>query len=74
VSLNDALGILEELAGNRLDVRKTAGRRGDVRDTAADISAARAALGYAPSVAFADGLRAEWEWAATNAARGLAPR
>ena len=73
-SVNDALRVLAELAGRPLDVVRVAGQHGDVRDTGADISAARAALGYAPSVVFEEGLRAEWEWTAASAARRLAGR
>jgi UDP-glucose 4-epimerase len=67
VSLNEALDLLQELSGRPVDVRRTEGQHGDVRDTGADITAARDALGYAPSIGFADGLRAEWDWAARAA-------
>jgi UDP-glucose 4-epimerase len=68
VSLNEALELLEEVAGRRLDVTRTIAEQGDVRDTGADISAAREALGYTPAVGFAEGLRAEWDWAAARSA------
>jgi nucleoside-diphosphate-sugar epimerase len=48
---------LEALLGCRLPVRHTPPRRGDVRDTLADVSRARALLGYAPAVDFREGLR-----------------
>ena len=37
-------------------------RTGDVRDSLADISAARAALGYTPSVSFEEGLKQTVDW------------
>lgn len=37
-------------------------RRGDIRDSLADISAAREAFGYEPSVNFEEGLRRTVEW------------
>jgi nucleoside-diphosphate-sugar epimerase len=72
VSVNDALRLLEQFAGRPLDVVRSRGQHGDVRDTGADISAAHAALGYAPAVPFEGGLREEWEWAVANAERRLA--
>jgi nucleoside-diphosphate-sugar epimerase len=39
-----------------------ADRAGDVRHSLADLSAARAVLGYEPVVDFAPGLRATIEW------------
>jgi UDP-glucose 4-epimerase len=69
VSLNDALGLLEELAGRPIQATRTPRQHGDVRDTGADISAARECLGYAPSVDFAAGLEAEWAWAIANSSR-----
>jgi UDP-glucuronate 4-epimerase len=68
VSLNEAIELLEEFAGRSIEVTRVEGQHGDVRDSGADISAARAALGYSPSVMFKDGLRAEWEWAVARAA------
>ena len=55
VSVNEALRLLEELAGTPLDVLRSPGQHGDVRDTGADISAAAAALGYQPSIPFRRG-------------------
>lgn len=69
VSVNDALRLLEQLADRPVDVVRSPGQHGDVRDTRADISAAREKLGYSPSVAFEQGLSAEWEWAAAGMAR-----
>jgi nucleoside-diphosphate-sugar epimerase len=64
VSVNRALGLLAELAGRPLDVRRVERERGDVRSTSADIRRAREELGWAPRVPFDDGLRRELEWSA----------
>ena len=64
VALRDALEIIERQAGRSLDVRYDPVQRGDVRDTGADTTAARADLGFAPSVTLEQGLVAEFEWAA----------
>jgi UDP-glucose 4-epimerase len=72
VSINAAVRTIEDLAGRPLRIERSAPRTGDVHDTSADITAARAALGYAPSTAFADGIRAQWEWASERAARHAA--
>jgi UDP-glucuronate 4-epimerase len=65
-SVNDALQLLEEFSGRRLEIATRRGQYGDVRDTGADISAAEEWLGYLPSVSFSEGLRSEWEWALAN--------
>jgi UDP-glucose 4-epimerase len=70
VSLQDAITLIEELAGRPLEIHRTAGQPGDVRDTRADIEAARAVLDYRPAVSFEDGLRSEWDWALDQRARG----
>jgi UDP-glucose 4-epimerase len=56
-SVVDIADTLESLLGRPLARRHTPPRAGDVRDTLADISRARARLGYAPAVGFAEGLR-----------------
>jgi UDP-glucuronate 4-epimerase len=61
-SVNDALGLLEELAGHPLDVRYLDREYGDIRNTGADTTNARERLGFAPDTELADGLRAEFEW------------
>lgn len=62
VPLTHAIQLLEEFAGNPLPVERTDAQPGDIRATGADISHARADLGYEPSIRFEDGLRAEFEW------------
>jgi len=73
-ALNEAIERLGELSGRELEVTLRDHQRGDVRDTAADIAAARQALGYAPRVGLAEGLGAQWEWAVREAGRAAARR
>ncbi|MCS7173060.1 MAG: SDR family oxidoreductase [Armatimonadetes bacterium] len=56
-SILHLISALEEIFGRRLPVRHTPPRPGDVRITLADISRARAVLGYEPEVSFLEGLR-----------------
>jgi nucleoside-diphosphate-sugar epimerase len=62
ISLNRALEVLAGVAGRPLDVRRGERESGDVQDTGADISRARAQLGFAPSTSVEEGLAAEFEW------------
>lgn len=62
VSLNEAIGLLERLAGRTLSIRRRPARPGDQRHTAADITRIASVLGYRPSMSVADGLRAQWDW------------
>ncbi len=71
-TLNEAIGLLGELSGRGLSVRRRERQRGDVRDTGADIAAAAQALGYAPKVTLSEGLTAQWEWAEAELARSPA--
>jgi len=63
VSLRQALELLAAIAARPLDVRYESSEAGDVRETSADTTSAVRELGYAPSVSFEAGLRAEFEWA-----------
>ncbi len=56
-SILDLVAALESILGRRLEVRHTPPRPGDVRITLADVSRARAVLGYEPEVSFSEGLR-----------------
>lgn len=56
ISLLEILEHIYRLAGRRVDPRFEPARQGDVRDSLADITAARALLGYDPNVAFPEGL------------------
>ncbi len=56
LTLLDVVSAVERITGRRAERRHVAPRRGDVRHTLADIAKARAALGYAPVVRFAEGM------------------
>jgi UDP-glucose 4-epimerase len=62
LSLNEVLGHLETIVGHTVGRRHEPARVGDVRHSLADISSARAILGYAPATTFATGLRQTVEW------------
>ncbi len=67
ISLNQLLAKLETLLGRRVEPRRLPARPGDVRDSLADISQARAVLGYEPVTYFDDGLRQTVPWYAAEA-------
>ncbi len=62
VTLNETLRLLEQFSGRPANAKYTAPRAGDIRDSQADITRARAKLGFQPVVGFAEGLRQTWEW------------
>lgn len=64
VGLLECVAIIEEIAGQKLDVDHASQERGDVRDTGAEISKAQADLGFQPSIDLEQGLAAEFEWMA----------
>jgi nucleoside-diphosphate-sugar epimerase len=65
-TMNEALGLLEEIAGRPLDVRREPPVAGDQRRTKADTTRIREELGWEPEVALEVGLRAQWEWAVSR--------
>jgi UDP-glucuronate 4-epimerase len=69
VSLSSTLERLSAVAGRPLDVRRCPREDGDVLHTGADISGARARLGFEPSTSLDDGLAAEFEWAVSARTR-----
>jgi UDP-glucose 4-epimerase len=62
ITLNSAYKVLQELTGYAGPPAYAGERTGDIKHSLADISAARAALGYEPEVYFEDGLRRTVEW------------
>jgi UDP-glucuronate 4-epimerase len=62
-TLNEALALLERIAGRSLDVRREPAVPGDQRRTKADTARIRAELGWAPEVPLEQGLADQWEWA-----------
>lgn len=61
-TLNEVYGLLAEMTGYKGEARYEAARAGDVRDSLADVSAAREAFGYEPSVGLEEGLRRTVAW------------
>jgi nucleoside-diphosphate-sugar epimerase len=61
-SLNELVGILNELLGTNIDPIYAEERTGDVKRSLADITAARDAFGYEPLVRFREGLERAVEW------------
>jgi UDP-glucose 4-epimerase len=62
ITLNRLLGELRSLTGKDIEAIHEAGRPGDVPHSLADISAAREALAYEPSVDVREGLRRTLDW------------
>lgn len=56
-SLNELIGLLEQIIGLKAEVSYVATRPGDVRHSLADIMLARRLLGYEPKVSLQDGLK-----------------
>jgi UDP-glucose 4-epimerase len=61
-SLNELIGLLEQITGRRAAVQRLAPRTGDVRHSLADIRKAGDVLGYRPTVAVWDGLARTLAW------------
>ena len=62
VSLNELFSALCRITRVSMQPRYDGPRAGDVRDSQADLSLARALLGYEPLVSFEEGLRRTVEW------------
>jgi nucleoside-diphosphate-sugar epimerase len=62
ISLNDLLRVMNKICGTKAEPIYKEPRAGDVRDSQADISKARALLGYEPIVGFEEGLRQTLDW------------
>ncbi len=62
ISLNEVLATLRKISGKALEAKYDRPRQGDILDSQADISQARALLGYAPQVGFEEGLRRTFDW------------
>jgi nucleoside-diphosphate-sugar epimerase len=63
-SMREAIELLEQISGRKLDLVVGAPSTGDVKRTSPDTSRIRADLGWQPQVALEDGLAAHWAWAA----------
>ena len=73
VTINHVLELLKELTGRtEVKAEHAPPRRGDVRDSLADLTLARALLGYNPSVSLEDGMRLTLDWWKTSRHCGVA--
>jgi len=62
ISLNHLFRTVRDFVGAKVEPIYADPRAGDVKDSQADISKAKALLGYAPTVTFEDGLKQTVEW------------
>ena len=62
ISLNELLRVMKGIVGSAMQPLYQDARAGDVRDSQADISKARALLGYEPQVGLEEGLRHTLDW------------
>ena len=67
-SMLEAIALLEEISGRRLETRHIDAAKGDVARTKADVARIRDALGWRPETPLADGLAAMWSWASGRVA------
>ena len=67
-SLAEAIRLIGELSGSALSVNHLPAQAGDVLATGADVSRARAELGYEPRMDVASGLAAQLDWTRGSAA------
>jgi UDP-glucuronate 4-epimerase len=68
VSMLQAIESLQAISGKTLELAEASWREGDARRTAADTSRIRADTGWEPRTPFAEGLAAQWKWAADRVA------
>jgi UDP-glucose 4-epimerase len=62
VTLNEVVDALGAISGKPLQARYDPPRDGDIRDSQADITHARAVLGYEPTVGLEEGLQRTFDW------------
>jgi nucleoside-diphosphate-sugar epimerase len=66
ISLNDLVRVMNSLIGSNVTPIYKEPRAGDVRDSQADISKAKALLGYEPSIPLEEGLKLTLDWFRTT--------
>ena len=65
VSVNRVLEVMARCTGLQPEIHHVENQKGDMRDTYADITRAKADLGFAPTVTLEDGVQAEFQWLST---------
>jgi UDP-glucose 4-epimerase len=66
ISLNELLRVMSGLVGARMSPIYKEARAGDVKDSQADITKAKALLGYIPIIDLEEGLRYTLDWCRTD--------
>ena len=61
-TLNEVVTVIGDVLGRPIEARHEQERPGDIKHSVADISSARAELGYTSAVSFAEGLRRTVDW------------
>ena len=61
-TVKELLDVLQRHAGTKVEPEMRPPRKGDVKHSKADISAARALLGFAPKITFSEGLERTYDW------------
>jgi UDP-glucuronate 4-epimerase len=67
-TMRRAIEVLEDISRREARVVEAPAARGDARRTAADVRRIRTDLGWEPTTSLADGLAAQWSWAASRVA------
>ena len=68
ISVNQLLDAMKRIVGSSVEPIYRESRAGDVKDSQADISKARALLGYEPKVGLDEGLERTLEWCRAESA------
>jgi UDP-glucose 4-epimerase len=63
ITINNLVALLQEVSGIKPEVVHGPPRPGDVRHSLADISAAREAFGFEPTISLQEGLKEYMDWA-----------
>ncbi len=61
-TLDEVVKVIGDILGRRIEAKHDPERPGDIKHSVADISAARAELGYTAAVSFAEGMRRTVDW------------
>jgi nucleoside-diphosphate-sugar epimerase len=70
ISVSELVTLIQEIAGQRTEVVHIEKQAGDAEHTAADLTAARRDLGFAPKVGHREGIAAEVAWLRAGLAEG----
>jgi len=66
ITINEIIGLINEILGKNVEPNYTDRRAGDVKDSLADISLAKEIIGYEPVVTFQQGLAKAIDWYRDN--------